>query len=156
MSEIIISTEVLDGIVLPNVKPFLLLSLAITVDFVLGVGKSRLKKIEVTSHGYRESFLKILQYVGVMLLVFIALNLAEMSSEKVPDVALQFLGDGLIVAMVIAEMLSILENLIDILPNSKITPYLRWGQDLLTLKFLENLKQFRDEETENTDSHTTD
>lgn len=149
-------TTLLSKIVYPNAMLVVVMAVAISFDFLLGVAKSRLNGIEITSSGYRESFKKIFQYVGTYLAVLLLLNLCSVGTDAIDALWMAALANAIMVGMIINEILSIIENSIAIAPDSSFSKYLRMAHAVLTLKMFEKLKKLQDETTkkENNSSDT--
>lgn len=100
---------------LPNVTLLGWVFFAVLIDFITGVLKAKLTKQVVNSQGFRQTAIKSLQYIGLIVGGIIIGN----SFEKQSDIV-SWVNDGLLMFILYVEVYSIFENLYAMNPNSKI------------------------------------
>lgn len=94
---------------LPNLSLLTWLTVAITIDFITGVLKSKVAKKEITSSLYRETIKKIIQYFGCISLCLLVQNISKSEHEY-----LGYFDDGVISFIIYIEVVSIFENLYEV------------------------------------------
>jgi len=100
---------------LPNVTMLGWVFFAVLVDFITGVLKAKLNKQLLTSGGFRQTSIKCLQYIGLIVGGIIIGN----SFEKQSDIV-KWVNDGLLMFILYVEVYSIFENLYAMNPDSKV------------------------------------
>ncbi len=100
---------------LPNITMLGWVFFAVLVDFITGVIKAKMNKQLLTSGGFRQTSIKCLQYIGLIVGGIIIGN----SFEKQSDIV-KWVNDGLLMFILYVEVYSIFENLYALNPNSKI------------------------------------
>lgn len=101
---------------LPNLTMLGWVFFAVLVDFMTGVLKAKLNKQLLTSGGFRQTSIKCLQYIGLIVGGIIIGN----SFEKQSDIV-KWVNDGLLMFILYVEVYSIFENLYAMNPNSKVS-----------------------------------
>lgn len=89
---------------------------AMLFDFITGVMKAKLNKEPITSKRFRESVVKALQYIGVMVGCIILGNTVKENNELV-----RWINDGMMIFIIYVEVYSIIENFRDMNPASKMS-----------------------------------
>lgn len=116
-------------IVKPTLSLFLVVIIAIGIDFLTGVIKAKFKKQARTSEGYRRTVVKLLQYiVPILILQFAARNIPEYKNMLLDC------SGYLMWFILYIEFTSILENLYEIDSRSLIARFL-YKPLLVILKF---------------------
>jgi phage-related holin len=100
---------------LPNITMLGWVFFAVLVDFLTGVLKAKLNKQILTSGGFRQTSIKCLQYIGLIVGGIIIGNAFEKQSDIVT-----WVNDGLLIFIIYVEVYSIFENLYAMNPNSKV------------------------------------
>lgn len=100
---------------LPNITMLGWVFFAVLVDFMTGVLKAKLNKQLLTSGGFRQTSIKCLQYIGLIVGGIIIGNAFEKQSDIVA-----WVNDGLLIFILYVEVYSIFENLYAMNPNSKV------------------------------------
>lgn len=101
---------------IPNTNLLFWVMVIVAIDFVTGVAKAKMQKEATTSSGFRKTIIKLIQYFGVGALIVVLGNAIEDKTGY-----LQYADDGVFVFMIYIESTSILENLVALAPNSKIS-----------------------------------
>lgn len=101
---------------IPNTNLLFWLMVIVAIDFVTGVAKAKMQKEATTSSGFRKTIIKLIQYFGVGALVVVLGNAIDDKTGY-----LQYADDTVFVFMIYIEATSILENLVALSPNSKIS-----------------------------------
>lgn len=119
MDEIRISEDYL--ITFPDWELFVVLSLAILIDFFTGVGKARFFNLVRTSTALKRTIQKLTQYFSTLIVVWIVSNIVQSDNEHAGWFVqyLWYFQNGVIVFMIYIELTSILENAIAIDKESK-------------------------------------
>jgi phage-related holin len=99
---------------IPNAELLGWVFIAILVDFITGIIKSKLLKIPITSSGFRKSVTKTLQYLGMIICGMILVNSIKEKNELTI-----WIHDGMLMFIIYVEVYSILENLYKMSPDSK-------------------------------------
>jgi phage-related holin len=100
---------------LPNVTLLGWVFFAVFIDFITGVLKAKLTKQVINSQGFRQTAIKSLQYIGLIVGGIIIGN----SFEKQSDIV-HWVNDGLLMFILYVEVYSIFENLYAMNPDSKV------------------------------------
>lgn len=104
-----------DGILL------VLLTALLVLDLLTGVTKSVLAKKAVTSRGFRQTLVKFIQYGSALMIGIVLSIMAEVKSMGLLEQLVPYLNDGMASFIIYIEIVSILENLIEMNAASKIT-----------------------------------
>lgn len=106
---------------LPSLNFIVLLVFAIFIDLLTGIAKAWVQGRQTTSKGLRKTVTKLTQYGGFILVGIILLNISvgERNLSKY-----SYVIDGAFVFMLLIELISICENLVEINPDSKIVRYI--------------------------------
>lgn len=124
--------------------------LAIALDFITGIAKSYVNKVKRTSTGYRRTVTKFLQYGGAILIGLLLKRTAQASSSEIIDpTILDFFNKSLISFIILIELTSVLENLLEVSPDGVFTKViLKPLYKLLTFSFTKtNIKDPSDSDT---------
>jgi len=103
---------------LPDASLTFWLFIAMVLDFLTGYYKAYAIGEDRTSSGIRKTVVKLIQYLGALVLVTIFQNINKEAKLGI------YLDDGVIIFILFAETVSILENLIAISPESPLTKFL--------------------------------
>lgn len=111
--------------ILPPAHLFWLVGIAITLDFVTGLAKAVTLNQARTSNGYRKTVRKFIQYGGS---ISVALMLRYLLSKQ-PELSegmkyADWLGNGIMIFIVLIECTSIMENMYAIDKTSMFSRYL--------------------------------
>lgn len=104
----------LQTIVFPKAELLMLAGIAIVLDFVTGVAKSKFLGIARTSEGFRKTIIKILQYAGAVSVSILLSLLVKYDKEAKFSELCNYFTNGLIAFIVYIELTSIIENLYQI------------------------------------------
>lgn len=123
----------------PNSTLLIWLLVVFTLDFIFGVSKASLNGVRCTSHGFRKSFIKLLQYGGCIIVSVVILNMVYESSENFGQQFAWMFGDLMLYLMIYTEVVSIFENMEAMAPQSKfVSLFLRPARRIITFQ-LKNL-----------------
>lgn len=100
---------------MPNLNLLMWVAVAVAIDLVTGVAKSAFHNIKPTSGGFKRTIVKALQYAGLIVAGIVIGNTTKESNELV-----QWINDGMLLFLIYIEVYSIIENLRDLNPESKI------------------------------------
>lgn len=130
------------AIVLPSSTLLAWLGVAMILDFITGVAVAVKKGVPRTSKGFRGTITKFLQYGGAIAIGIVLANLFEIQKDSVTEAIFKYYNSGLISLIIFIEIKSILENLIEISPESDFTKYfLNTVHDFISLNFIQKFKQ---------------
>lgn len=101
---------------LPNIKMLGWVFVAVLIDFLTGILKAKLNKQILTSGGFRQTSVKCLQYLGLIIGGIILGNSVNEDNEL-----LLWINDGLLLFIIYVEVYSIFENLYAMNPDSKVS-----------------------------------
>lgn len=101
---------------MPDLSLLIWVLVATGVDLVTGIVKSKLQGNNITSKGLRETIKKLIQNLGL-----IAVGLIIMNAVKEKNELLMWATDGLMLFILYTELYSIIENLRDMNPESKVS-----------------------------------
>lgn len=114
----------------PSMNLFMIMWVAIGIDFVTGITKAKLLKENRTSKGFRKTVVKISQYmIPVLVIGFVAMRLPEKAAtvEGNPYFSKAFLlkaNGWLMMFIIYIEITSIFENLYEIDKKTVIAKYI--------------------------------
>jgi hypothetical protein len=130
------------AIVLPSSTLLAWLGIAMVLDLITGVACAVKKGVPRTSKGFRGTITKFLQYGGAIAIGIVLANLFEIQKETATEAIFKYYNSGLISFIIFIEIKSILENLIEISPDSDFTKYfLTIVHDFISLNFIQKFKQ---------------
>jgi amino acid permease len=96
----------------------------VALDFLTGVAAAIKEKKVRTSHGFRRTIFKFLQYGGAICVGVILGSTAAYNKMEGASSLISFLNDGLIVFIIYIEITSIFENLYRCDNSSKFSTFL--------------------------------
>jgi len=109
----------------PPTHLFGVMGIVIALDFLTGVIKSVFLRQVRTSAGYRKTVIKFMQYGGSIAIAMVLRYLAGLHPELKASIKyLDWLGNGLMIFIIMIECTSILENIYAIDKTSKMSRYL--------------------------------
>jgi phage-related holin len=109
----------------PPVHLFGLMGIAIGLDFITGVAKAVVMQEARTSNGYRKTVKKFIQYGGSIAVTLMIRYLLSKQPELEPGMKyVNWLGNGLMVFIILIEFTSIFENLYAIDKSSMMSKYI--------------------------------
>lgn len=107
----------------PNVKLLIGLLIVFALDFLFGITKATITKTRRTSKGFRQSFSKFMQYGGSIIIAMVLLNLITIGNDPFGKQLSWIFGDIMLYVMIYIEVVSILENMEEISPESDFVIY---------------------------------
>lgn len=133
---------------MPNLDLLTWVFIAMLFDFISGIIKSKMLKIPITSGRLRDSAIKSLQYIGVIVGCIIIANTVHETNEITT-----WINDGMLIFIIYCEVYSIIENLRDMKPDSKVSrlvfvPLL----SILSLSITKAALKVKDESANDSDS----
>lgn len=134
---------------LPSIDLSVCVLFAISLDFITGVIKSVVLKVNRTSEGYRKTIIKFLQYGSAIAISILLSFLSEkkLLSDKVQIIFIYF-GDTLLSFIIFIEITSILENIYAV---DKKTPFSRYFiQPLLKILTFQIKNKLQEEDESST------
>lgn len=112
-----------------------------TLDFIFGVTKATLNGTRRTSKGFRKTFAKFLQYGGCIIISIVILNIVLDKSANFGKQFSWLFGDIMLYLMIYIEVVSILENMEEIAPNSEFVKlFVRPARRIITFQIKNLLK----------------
>lgn len=127
----------------PKIQLLIGLLIVFVLDFVCGVTKATLTGKRRTSKGFRKTFSKFIQYGVSIVVALVILNIGNDGKSDLSKQISWLFGDFMIFLMIYIEIVSILENIEVINPESDFVKYfIRPVRRLLTFQ-IKNL--LRDE-----------
>lgn len=127
----------------PKIQLLIALLIVFVLDFVCGVTKATLTGKRRTSKGFRKTFSKFIQYGVSIVVALVILNIGNDGKSDLSKQISWLFGDFMIFLMIYIEIVSILENIEVINPESDFVKYfIRPVRRLLTFQ-IKNL--LRDE-----------
>lgn len=131
----------------PKIQLLIGLLIVFVLDFVCGVTKATLTGKRRTSKGFRKTFSKFIQYGVSIVVALVILNIGNDGKSDLSKQISWLFGDFMIFLMIYIEIVSILENIEVINPESDFVKYfIRPVRRLLTFQ-IKNL--LRDEPPNN-------
>lgn len=127
----------------PKIQLLIGLLIVFVLDFICGVTKATLTGKRRTSKGFRKTFSKFIQYGVSIVVALVILNIGNDGKSDLSKQISWLFGDFMIFLMIYIEIVSILENIEVINPESDFVKYfIRPVRRLLTFQ-IKNL--LRDE-----------
>lgn len=125
---------------LPDVNLIFWLSIAMVIDLLTGVWKSKILNIQRTSTGFQRTVTKFLRYFGSIVVSISIQNMLGVKFINLPlgnfNIEVEQLTEYLIFYLFYIEILSIIENFIAMDKNDSFSKGpLTWLHNLLTLQF---------------------
>lgn len=125
---------------LPDVNLIFWLSIAMVIDLLTGVWKSKILNIRRTSTGFQRTVTKFLRYFGSIVVSISIQNMLNVKVINLPlgnfNIEVEKLTEYLIFYLFYIEILSIIENFIAMDKNDSFSKGpLIWLHNLLTLQF---------------------
>ena len=105
---------------LPSANFLLILGIAVGVDLITGIAKAWAKGEHTTSSGLRKTLNKVIQYGGFIIVGVLLLNITIGDSNLS---RYRTVIDGCFLFMIMIELISICENVVEVSPDSKIVRY---------------------------------
>lgn len=96
---------------LPSAPLLIFMGIAILLDFITGIAKSKMLGIARTSKGYRKTVTKFIQYGGALAIGVVLANIGEAPAGDPAKVITAYFNNGLIIFIIYIEVTSVLENL---------------------------------------------
>lgn len=123
----------------PELNLYLLLALMVVVDYGTGVYKAKIQGKARTSHGFRKTVSKFMQYAGAIICSVVLSKVAEQSNSELAGAILPFMTPGLTSFIIYIEVTSVFENLYAIDSKSKIAVWFyKPALSLLTFQLKNN------------------
>lgn len=98
--------------IVPPMQLLGVLGVAMILDLITGVAKAVYYNEARTSHGYRKTVKKLLQYLGSICVVMILRYMMLVQPELMSGVKyINWIGNGLVAFIILIECTSILENI---------------------------------------------
>ena len=130
----------------PKIQLLIGLLIVFVLDFICGVTKATLTGKRRTSKGFRKTFSKFIQYGVSIVVALVILNIGNDGKSDLSKQISWLFGDFMIFLMIYIEIVSILENIEVINPESDFVKYfIRPVRRLLTFQ----IKNLLREETQN-------
>lgn len=108
---------------LPDTNLLKWILVCIVFDFVTGVAKAVVQKVQRTSIAYRKTIIKTIQYVGAVSIFVIVGNISSRNKIVELNQIMSIASDGVASLILFIEIVSILENLTSIDNKSMIARY---------------------------------
>jgi len=109
----------------PPVHLFAIMGIAMLIDLITGVAKAVYMKEARTSNGYRKTVKKFIQYGGSIAVTMMIRYMASKQPDFLNGVKyISWLGNGLMVFIILIECTSILENIYAVDQTSSFSRYL--------------------------------
>jgi phage-related holin len=126
--------------IVPPAHLFGIIGIAMLIDLITGVAKAVYMNEARTSHGYRRTVKKFIQYGGSIAVTMLIRYLISKQPELTAGIKyLNWLGSGLMVFIILIECTSILENIYAIDKTSSFSRYLiKPLLKILTIQLKEN------------------
>ena len=105
---------------LPTANFMFILGIAVFVDLITGIAKAWTKGENTTSSGLRKTITKLIQYGGFIIVGVLLLNITIGDSNLA---RYRTVIDGCFLFMILIELISICENVVEVSPDSKIVRY---------------------------------
>lgn len=96
---------------LPSAPLLFYMGVAILLDFITGIAKSKILGIARTSKGYRKTVVKFLQYGGALAIGVVLANIGEGPSTDTSKVMAAYFNNALIIFVIYIEVTSVFENI---------------------------------------------
>lgn len=118
---------------MPNVNMLGWVFVAVFVDFITGVIKAKIQDKLLSSQGFRQTSIKCLQYLGLIVGCIILGNTVDKENQLV-----KWINDGMLLFIIYVEVYSIFENLYAFNPDSKVAPLFKLVMRILTVGLEKN------------------
>jgi hypothetical protein len=105
---------------LPDGMILILLTIMIVVDLLTGVTKSVVNKKNVTSRNFRKTLAKFIQYGSALVIGLVLTIMAEIKGITALEGLVPYLNNGIASFIIYIEIVSVVENSIEMNPNAKI------------------------------------
>ncbi|GEM_PF-2106125 len=116
-----------------------------TLDFIFGICKATLRGTPRTSHGFRKSIIKLLQYGGCIIVAIVILNIVHRSKDNFGQQFAGLFGKGMLYLMIYIEVVSVLENMEAMAPQSSfVRIFVRPARCVITFKLKNWLRAAED------------
>jgi len=126
----------------PKIQLLIALLVVFVLDFICGVTKATLTGKRRTSKGFRKTFSKFIQYGVSIVVALVILNIGNNGKSDISKQISWLFGDFMIFLMIYIEIVSILENIEVINPESDFVKYfIRPVRRLLTFQIKNLLKE---------------
>jgi hypothetical protein len=126
----------------PKIQLLIGLLIVFVLDFVCGVTKATLTGKRRTSKGFRKTFSKFIQYGVSIVVALVILNIGNDGKSDLSKQISWLFGDFMIFLMIYIEIVSILENIEVINPESDFVKYfIRPVRRLLTFQIKNLLRE---------------
>lgn len=96
---------------LPSAPLLFYMGLAILIDFITGIAKSKLLGIARTSKGYRKTVIKFVQYGGALAIGVVLANIGDAPANDPSKLMTAYFNNALIIFVIYIEVTSVFENL---------------------------------------------
>ncbi len=137
-----LAIPLLMSIILPPSTLLTWLGIAMILDLITGVAVAVKKGVPRTSKGFRGTVVKFIQYGGAIAIGIILANVADIQKDEASEAIFKYFSTGLLAFIIFIEVKSILENMIEINPESDFTKYfLNPVHDFISLNFIQKFKQ---------------
>lgn len=101
-------------VVFPDIDLLAWAIIAICVDFVTGILKARIKRVQRTSTGFRKTIIKLAQYGGAIIVGMVLSGISKVNEVEKATSLLNYFNNGLVSFIIYIECTSIFENLYEI------------------------------------------
>lgn len=118
-----IGVSFLLAIILPPADLLLWLGIAMVLDLLTGIAKAVKKDIPRTSTGLRQTVVKFIQYGGAISVGIILANVSEYQNDSSSQIIYKYFSNSMLLFIIFIEIKSILENMIEVSPDSDFTRY---------------------------------
>jgi hypothetical protein len=126
----------------PKIQLLIGLLIVFALDFICGVTKATLTGKRRTSKGFRKTFSKFIQYGVSIVVALVILNIGNDGKSDLSKQISWLFGDFMIFLMIYIEIVSILENIEVINPESDFVKYfIRPVRRLLTFQIKNLLRE---------------
>lgn len=110
------------AIILPPANLLIWLGVSMFLDLVTGIAKAIKKEVVRTSKGYRETVSKFVQYGGAIAIGVVLANISDYKKEgDGSQIIYAYFSNSMLLFIIYIEITSILENLIEVSPESEFT-----------------------------------
>lgn len=137
-----LAVPLLMAIILPPSTLLTWLGITMILDLITGVAVAVKKGGPLTSKGFRGTVVKFIQYGGAVGIGIILANVADIQKDEASEAIFKYFSTGLLAFIIFIEVKSILENMIEINPESDFTKFfLNPVHDFISLNFIQKFKQ---------------
>lgn len=110
------------AIILPPPNLLIWLGVSMALDLVTGVAKSIKKGVPRTSTGYRRTVSKFIQYGGAIAIGIVLANISDYKKDgDGSQLIYTYFSNSMLLFIIYIEITSILENLVEVSPESEFT-----------------------------------